>query len=325
MGGRRRPERRRHGPHPAHPPQTTRPGSSRSTRRLSPRMRYLRSLPDPTLSASLLQRFVTVDYIDRMALVAVLGDDIIGVACYHRAGVRPQPGGGGVHRRRRSPGPGHGTVLLEHLAAVAADRGLTRFVADTLPSNNRMLGVFRAAGFSDERHFADRRSASAPSSPHPQSVAVVHDREAKAAAASVRRLLQPPLRRRRRSRAGPAGHRPEVFRNLLRSGFAGPAVPGQQEAATSVASVHSYPEPVGDPGRGRPRRHRRAGRRGPAVVDECGTKGVAGLIVISGGFAETGPDGAAASGSSWSGPVSTACGCSAPTAWASPTPTLRCG
>jgi hypothetical protein len=38
------------------------------------------------------------------------------------------------------------TLLLEHLAHRARTEGVTRFVADTLGDNHRMLGVFRRSG-----------------------------------------------------------------------------------------------------------------------------------------------------------------------------------
>ena len=48
-------------------------------------------------------------------------------------------------------GQGLGTLLLEHLAALARDRGIRRFEADVLAENARMLRVFEDAGFRVER------------------------------------------------------------------------------------------------------------------------------------------------------------------------------
>lgn len=44
-------------------------------------------------------------------------------------------------------GHGLGTALLLHLAEAARAEGVTRFVADVLPENWRMLEVFRGSGF----------------------------------------------------------------------------------------------------------------------------------------------------------------------------------
>ena len=49
-------------------------------------------------------------------------------------------------------GHGLGTLLLEHLAAVARDLGIARFEADVLPENHSMLSVFADAGFEVVRH-----------------------------------------------------------------------------------------------------------------------------------------------------------------------------
>ncbi len=52
-------------------------------------------------------------------------------------------------------GRGLGTLLLEHLAAAARERGISRFVAETLPDNQPMIGVFRSAGWAVRTRFED--------------------------------------------------------------------------------------------------------------------------------------------------------------------------
>ncbi len=51
-------------------------------------------------------------------------------------------------------GLGLGTLLIERLAAVAQERGIARFVAEVLPENRAMLGVFRD-GFDAHVRFHD--------------------------------------------------------------------------------------------------------------------------------------------------------------------------
>ena len=99
----------------------------------------------PTLSDAELRRFTTVDHSERVALVAELSDVLVGVGRYERL---PDTDGAEVAFvvADEHQGRGIGTALLEHLAAAARERGITRFVADTLPENRRMLEVFRAAG-----------------------------------------------------------------------------------------------------------------------------------------------------------------------------------
>ena len=263
--------------------------------RLSKESKYLRFFsPMPNLAPSMLDRFVNVDYVDRFALVALLGDDIIGVARYDALEGDRSQAEVAFTVDDAHQGRGVGSVLLEHLAAVAQDRGLTRFLADTLPNNAKMLNVFRAAGYADERHFADGVvRVTFPIQPTPASLDVVHERERHAAAASVGRFLKP-----RSVAVIGAGRQPntighEVFRNILRSGFTGPVYPVNPEAI-SVAAVRAYPSlaaidapvdlavvvvPAADV---------------PTVVAECGAHGVTSLVVMSSGFADAGAEGAAA-------------------------------
>src|ERR1700680_1796805 len=96
--------------------------------RLSSDSKYLRFFSAmPHLSASLLERFVSVDYVDRFALVALLGDEIVGVARYdvlesNRSSAEVAFTVDDAHKGR-----GLATLLLEHLAAVASAKGITRF------------------------------------------------------------------------------------------------------------------------------------------------------------------------------------------------------
>ncbi|HLI25222.1 MAG TPA: GNAT family N-acetyltransferase, partial [Acidimicrobiales bacterium] len=120
--------------------------------RLSAETIYFRFFtPLPKLSPKMLEHLVNVDYRERMALVGILGDEIIGVARYERLPT-PAPDGGSQAEVAflvddAHQGRGIGSMLLEHLAAAAEDAGISRFVADTLPDNQRMLRVFHDAGF----------------------------------------------------------------------------------------------------------------------------------------------------------------------------------
>jgi GNAT superfamily N-acetyltransferase len=115
--------------------------------RLSPETIYRRFFtPKPELDPELLTHLVTVDYVDRMALVALLGGRIIAVARYDRmAGSTDAEVAFVVDDAHQ--GRGLGTLLLEHLVVIARTRGITRFIAETLPENQAMLHVFLGAGF----------------------------------------------------------------------------------------------------------------------------------------------------------------------------------
>jgi GNAT superfamily N-acetyltransferase len=108
------------------------------------RLRFFGVHPD--LSDQELHRFTHVDHVNREALVAVHGGEIVGVARFDR--LRDGGNEAEVAFVVADPwqGRGLGTVLFERLAGRARVLGISRFVADTLFLNRRMLAVFRATG-----------------------------------------------------------------------------------------------------------------------------------------------------------------------------------
>jgi acetyl coenzyme A synthetase (ADP forming)-like protein len=247
--------------------------------------------PHPRLSAAELERFTVVDHRDREALVACIAGEIIGVARYEGLpGTRDAEAAFVVADRWQ--GSGVGTLLLEHLGARGRDNGLERFVAETLGDNRRMLDVFAHSGLAPTTSWQDGVvhlvMALAPS---PASTAALEAREHTSEAHSIQRLLEP------RSiavigaspRPGTVGH--EIVRSLVEGGFTGTVHPVNRRGET-VAGIHASSSVeaiegsvdiavVAVPSDG----------VAPAVA-ECARKSVHGLVVVSGGFAETGPEGA---------------------------------
>jgi acyl-CoA synthetase (NDP forming) len=190
-----------------------------------------------------------------------------------------------AHQRR-----GLASVLLEHLAAIAAERGIRRFEADVLPDNLRMARIFSDAGYQAKRSYdTDSVHFVFPIEPTAASLAVVQSREHRAEARSIARLLAPgSVAVVGASRAGSVAH--TVLLNLLRSGFQGPVYPVNPHAH-HVASVRAYPT-VGEV----PDDIDLAVLAIPApavadVVAQCADKGVRGLVVMSDGFSDAGPAG----------------------------------
>jgi acetyl coenzyme A synthetase (ADP forming)-like protein len=244
----------------------------------------------PRLSAAEVEHFTHVDHDTRVALVAVLGGRIVGVARYERT-PREREAEVAFVVADEHQGRGIGTVLLEHLASAARERGITRFVAETLPGNRRMLEVFRAAGFDETARYDDGVvHVELAIEPTDRARAAMEAREHRAEARSVARLLTPrSVAVIGASRQPPTvGH--QVLRNLLAGGFVGPVYP-VNAGATHVASVKAYPTVLDVPDE-----VDLAVVAVPAaavldVIEQCGLKGVAGVVVLSAGFGEV-PGGA---------------------------------
>jgi acyl-CoA synthetase (NDP forming)/RimJ/RimL family protein N-acetyltransferase len=262
--------------------------------RLSPEsIRYRYFAPRPTLSPGEVERLTHVDHNDREALVAVLGDDLLAVARYERL-----PGTDiaevafvvdDAHQGR-----GLASVLLEHLAALAAGRGIQRFEADVLPDNLRMARVFLEAGYQAHRSYEeDAVHFVFPIEATATSLAVMHSREHNAEARSIRRLLTPGS-----VAVIGAGRTPDsighaALANLLAAEFQGPVYPVNR-TAHHVGSVRAYPT-VSDV----PDDIDLAVIAVPAaavrdIIAQCTLKGVRGLVVLSAGFSDAGSAGLAA-------------------------------
>src|SRR5665647_1097195 len=139
-----------------------------------------------------LARFTQVDHRGRVALVAITdsGDteQIIAVARYDRTAATTAEVAFNVADSHH--GRGLGSVLLEHLAAAARERGIHRFTAEVLPQNGRMLAVFREAGYVVQQRLDDGIVwVSFGVDPTARSLAVMADREHRAEARSVNALL----------------------------------------------------------------------------------------------------------------------------------------
>lgn len=100
------------------------------------------------LTAEELDRFTQVDHRSRVALVVTEGTSgpLCAMGCYDAVdGATAEVAFyvGDAHQGR-----GLGSILLDHLAAAGRERGFRRFTAEVLPTNRRMLSVFREAGYS---------------------------------------------------------------------------------------------------------------------------------------------------------------------------------
>jgi len=246
--------------------------------------------PRPKLTARDLERFTHIDYLDRMAFVALLGDDMIGMASYDRTRYR-RDGELSFIVDDAHQGRGLATVLLEYLLVAARENGLSGLTAVVLPSNQRMISVLRSAGFETRSEFADGLiEVSFEIEPSPEALAAIDERARRAEARSVERLLAPATVAVIGASRTPGTIGNELLRQLLAHGFTGTVYPVNSSGGP-VAGVRSYQSVldidddihlalVAVPALGV-----------LGVVDECGSKGVEGLVILSAGFETFGPYG----------------------------------
>ncbi|MFF4755483.1 bifunctional acetate--CoA ligase family protein/GNAT family N-acetyltransferase [Streptomyces sp. NPDC002514] len=276
--------------------------------------------PYPRLSAKDVHRFTHHDFVDRVGLAATIGDEFIATVRYDRVDTDGLPAPFGLPpattpaegRAGTAPtvsdqaevaflvqdahqGRGVASALLEHIAAVARERGIRRFAAEVLPANTKMIKVFTDAGYTQKRSFEDGVvRMEFDLEPTERSLAVQRAREQRAEARSVRRLLAPHSVAVLGVGRTPGGVGRGVLGNIRDAGFTGSlyavnsAFPEELEEVDGVPayrSVRDIEGPVDLAVLAVPAEQVRE------AVTDCGEHGVQGLVVISAGYAESGPEG----------------------------------
>ncbi len=227
---------------------------------------------------------------DHRALTAWIGDRLVGMAGFER--VDHDTAEVAIVVADDHHAQGIGTLLLEHLAALARRDGVLRFVADVLAENALVLKLVRDSGFRVSSH-ASRGAEQLviDLTVTERSAESALDRELAADRETLRPLLSP------RSvavvgvsaRPDSVGH--QVLRNIVEAGFTGrvdavnptrPSVLGMRCAA-SVLDLPAPPDlaVIAVPA-----------DQVAGVVHDCGRAGVRGALVLAAGFGELGPDGA---------------------------------
>ena len=242
------------------------------------------------LSPRELARFTKVDYVSRVAFVITIGDEIIGIGRYDRLD-NPAEAEVAFNIADAHQGRGLGSILLEHLAAAARENGISKFSAEVLPENRKMITVFNDAGYEVRRHFDDGVVAlEFDIDPTERSRAVMASREHRAEAKSVAALLAP------RSVAvigasrdwGSVGY--SLLENIIEAGFTGPVYAINPQAfelngMISHAAIADVPDPVELAVVAVPY------EEVPKVARECAAAGVKGILVASDGFSQAGTEG----------------------------------
>ncbi len=270
------------------------PGDYEAVKRLheamSPESLYFRFFSASRISAEREARRVCLEGRPGMvALVGLLGDELVGVASYEFAGDGAVAEvalavADGVHRR------GVATLLLEHLVSLARGRGVKALTAEVLADNYAMLHVLTDSGLALRRRWDD--GVAELSIPVPRVAALgeasayldaVAGRDRHADVASLEPLLNP-----RSVAVAGAGCRPgsigrTILLNVRDAGFAGTLYAvspggGDIEGIPCVPSVAALPEApdlavVTVPA-----------ARVEEVARECGIRGVKSLAVVTAGL-----------------------------------------
>ncbi|HEY5610117.1 MAG TPA: GNAT family N-acetyltransferase [Thermoanaerobaculia bacterium] len=231
-----------------------------------------------------------VDYQTQFGVVAETAH-VVGVAHYFRDLKHPEKAEVAFTISDEMQHCGIGTHLLEKLAVIGRDRGLTTFEAEVLADNRAMMDVFIGSGFVVKGHLESGMIhvdlSLEPTADHEERAA---QRAGEAASASMRAIFAPRSiaivgASRRRGQLGG-----ELFRNLIAGDFRGAIYP-----------VNSKGEPIDCYPVHRSLREIEGeielavivvpAAQVESVIDDCIAKRVRAVVVISAGFGEVGGEG----------------------------------
>jgi acetyl coenzyme A synthetase (ADP forming)-like protein len=188
-------------------------------------------------------------------------------------------------------GKGLGSLLLERLAQLAVNHGITQFWAVTHVDNRPMLEVFHRSGFKVQEKFDHGYvNLSFSVSPTEASVARSELLDRLFTTASLRPLFRPGSVAVVGASRDPTSIGYRILEALIMNRFQGPVYPVNPKA-TVVGSIRAYPSV-----RDIPESVDLAVIAVPrdavlAVVDDCAERGVKALVVITAGFAEVSAEG----------------------------------
>src|SRR5215510_7233355 len=189
---------------------------------------------------------------------------------------------------------GIGTLLLDALAELARERGVTRFSADVLADNRQMLSVFRKAGYALSATTSyGVTQLEFPIAHTELAQARAEAQEAEAERASLTHVLAPKSIAVVGASRDPKSVGGALFQNLIRWRFAGVVYP-INPSAKSVAGVRAYANVKELPETPELVFVAVPACAVPDAARQCAAAGVRALCVISAGFAETGAEGKAA-------------------------------
>ncbi|GAB2780618.1 acyl-CoA synthetase (NDP forming)/RimJ/RimL family protein N-acetyltransferase [Amycolatopsis magusensis] len=251
---------------------------------LSARDRYFRFFgPAPKRLDDLAAKIAADAGPQHAAIGAFLEEKLIGVANYYvlrNSGVAEVAVAvdGTVHAH------GVATLLLEHLAAVGRSRGLTRFVAEVLAENARMIQVLTDLGMPYEfRGIGAEREVSLSLRPTEQYLDAVVRRDLVADSASLRHFFRPASVAVVGAGRGAGSVGRAVLANILRSGFPG-SVSAVNPHATEILGVPCHPSVAELPETPELVVIAAPAAACESIVEQCGERGVAAVVLLSAGL-----------------------------------------
>ncbi len=252
------------------------------------------------LSDGELARLTELDFANSVGLGATLWEGgrerIIGICRYDviREGRRPPCRAEAAFAVAEGfQGKGIGTLLLEHIVAIARSCGIAELEANVLEENSQMLQVFADSGFRLKQTLQDGvMHLSLPTKETEESAEAHLGRECRAAAASMRVFLEPKSIAIVGASRQPGTIGAALVSNIKGCGFKGAIYPvnpkaSEIEALKTYGSVSAIGQKVDVALIAVP---------APMVeqaIRDCAGAGVKGAIVISSGFGEVSPEGRA--------------------------------
>ena len=267
---------------------------TRRVSRESLRLRFMASISE--VSRSTVEGLCSGDFVERGCVLATVveaaGERVVGLGNFIAAG-DARSAEIAFLVEDDFQGRGISSLILERLAGIAAAAGYVELNAEVLPENQAMMRVLNDSGFVVHRVWgADAVHVELPVA----GAAAQRERAELRDRIAVANSLAPVLRPRVVAVVGasrePAAIGNMVFRHLLAAGFTGTVYPVNPQAS-SVHGVRAYPslaelpEPID-----------LAIITVPAdavqdVAEKAVQRGARGLVVMSAGFTEAGPEGIA--------------------------------
>ncbi|GAB3978312.1 GNAT family N-acetyltransferase [Plantactinospora veratri] len=262
----------------------------RSSSPESLRMRFFAVAGERTIAAEVDRLCRPASPAEHGAVLAETAGQLAGVASYEVG-----DGGAGaefaVFVADGQRGRGIGTLLLEHLRAVAGAAGVTELRGDVLPANAAMLQVAAdLTGRAGSRTEDAILAVGLPTEVSEAELGAADARDRVAARASLRPLLAPRSVAVVGAGRTPGGIGHETLRSLLRYGFTGPVHPVNPHA-TEVCGLPAYPRLSALP---EPVELAVVAVPAPAVVDtirDAAAAGVRAAVVLTSGLGESGAAG----------------------------------